>query len=319
MLEPAQLTRIGQRHAALPGVDRAPGTGERQLADSPPIVVVPTNEKGSGQPHAQRPPELIGTDRVGLVDGADQARAFRGEPTGGVGDHSCDHRLVRPPAGAGFQRRGKGGPGHGPPSLLGQRKPSPEGPIQRGEAAGVALLSRGHFASVGAQQVVEAVSQPPRLIARHLEQVLVDQSVHQLLSPQLRDVEQGCGHPRREVGHLEQPEQAEGTSSHHVQSFVAARQAGAHFQIAEPQGVQPRALVGQIRFQPGQRPVRSGTQPGARNPDRQRQEAAEPDDLPRRDRLCGDPSWARNSGEQLDGLVERENIQIDPLGTAQAG
>jgi hypothetical protein len=65
--------------------------------------------------------------------------------------------------------------------------------------------------------------------------------------------------------------------------------------------------------------VRSGAQPRAGHLDRQRQEAAEPDDLPRHGRLCGDPLPTGYSGQQLDGLVGCEGIQIDQLGTAEPG
>lgn len=166
-----------------------------RTADLPPVVVVPTNEEEPGEADAQCPAELVRLDRVSLVDDADQGRPLGREPAGGVVDHSVDDCLVRSPAGPGLEGSGEGGTGHAPSGLLSQGEPTPSA---RSTAApvGFRLVCGNQLPGVGAQQVMEAVTQRSGGISTgHVQQLHIDQGVDQLLSRGLRDVEQRCGDP----------------------------------------------------------------------------------------------------------------------------
>jgi hypothetical protein len=59
VLEPGQLAQSVQSHPCPPAADRSSGARENELADVPPVVVVPTNEEKPGEADAQCPTELV--------------------------------------------------------------------------------------------------------------------------------------------------------------------------------------------------------------------------------------------------------------------
>ena len=61
---------------------------------------------------------------------------------------------------------------------------------------------------------MEAVTQLSRsAVPGHVEQMHIDQAVHQLFGPPLRHVEHGRGRPGSEIADLEQSEEPEGALS----------------------------------------------------------------------------------------------------------
>lgn len=69
---------------------------------------------------------------------------------------------------------------------------------------------------------------------------------------------------------------------------MTGRQAGPHGQVPDGKLVQATGLIGEPLSEAGERPVRTGRQPGACDPQRQRQASALPGDLAGRAPLLSD-------------------------------
>ena len=169
---------------------------------------------------------------------------------------------------------------------------------------------------------MEAVADLANLVdPAGLQQLVVDQRVNQSLTSRRIEVENGRGHPGREVGPLQQAQPPERPLLPVGEGAVAEGDAGPDLQVAGGQLVQPPVFVGQPLGQPGQRPGRAGGQPGSGDPDGQRQPAAVADDGRRRIRFGGGPAGSGHPGKQLDGRLGRQDVQVDqscPLQPGQA-
>ena len=196
--------------------------------------------------------------------------------------------------------------------LAGKEQPATEPPHQGGHPLGWIVVAQGAFAGVDPEQVMEAVADLANLVdPAGLQQLVVDQRVNQSLTSRRIEVENGRGHPGREVGRLQQAQPPERPLLAVGEGAVAEGDAGPDLQVAGGQLVQPPVFVGQPLGQPGQRPGRAGGQPGSGDPDGQRQPAAVADDGRRRIRFGGDPARSSHPAKQLHGRLGRQNVQVD--------
>ena len=94
--------------------------------------------------------------------------------------------------------------------LAGQEQPATEPPHQGGRPLGWIVVAQGAFAGVDPEQVIEAVADLANLVdPAGLQQLRVDQRVNQVLTSRRIEVENGRGHPGREVERLQQAQPPE--------------------------------------------------------------------------------------------------------------
>jgi len=145
--------------------------------------------------------------------------------------------------------------------IAGQEQPAAERPRQGSGPFGRVLVTLGALAGEDPEQIMEAVAGLTNLVdPAGLQQVGVDQRLHQLLGPLGGQVEQGPGHPGREVGRVQHAQPPERLLLEVREGAVAEGDAGPQLQVTRGELVQPPVLVGQPFHQPGQGPGRAGGQ-----------------------------------------------------------
>jgi hypothetical protein len=86
-----------------------------------------------------------------------------------------------------------------------------------------------------------------------------------------RNIQKRGKHPGCNVWHVEETEKPKRASLDNAETAVAQCDAGSHLQVARRQLVEPQLLGTQSIGQPLQPPMRLGCEPGAHDPQRQRQ------------------------------------------------
>ncbi|WP_245242031.1 hypothetical protein [Streptomyces sp. NEAU-H3] len=160
--------------------------------------------------------------------------------------------------------------------LFGDRQEGAEHPLARRALLLLALLGVDPLAGVEAQQVLEPVAQlPGRVDADDVEELGVDEALHEPLGVQCVDVEERAADPGGEVGHVEQAEPP--VEQRGLRGQVAVRQleARAHLRAALAQLVQATALVGEARDEVADGPVRVGGEACRGDPQGERKPVAQ--------------------------------------------
>jgi hypothetical protein len=119
----------------------------------------------------------------------------------------------------------------------------------------------------------------------------------------------------RAISRLLYPSAASGAVAEVV---VGEREAGPDAERAVFELVQPARLVRQPVGQLPDRPVRTRRQAGARDPQRERQLAAERGQAGRRVALGPHPAVTGDAGEQVDRLLRLEHVDLDVHDAGQA-
>jgi len=201
------MARAGSRQARARPVLFV-GGGQAGLLGPPPVVEVAADGEEPGQAAGQVPGELVQATASGLVHRRHQARPSASNQASG----SASTRPLMagwPPQGAAMGQTQRAGLDDGC-GLAGQEQPATEPPHQGGRPLGWIVVAQGAFAGVDPQQVMEAVADLANLVdPAGLQQLRVDQRVNQVLTSRRIEVENGRGHPGREVERLQQAQPPE--------------------------------------------------------------------------------------------------------------
>ena len=205
----AKMARAGSRQARARPVLFV-GGGQAGLLGPPPVVEVAADGEEPGQAAGQVPGELVQATASGLVHRRHQARPLGLEPGQRLGVHqAADGPAGWPPQGATMGQTQRAGLDDGC-GLAGQEQPATEPPHQGGRPLGWIVVAQGAFAGVDPEQVIEAVADLANLVdPAGLQQLRVDQRVNQVLTSRRIEVENGRGHPGREVERLQQAQPPE--------------------------------------------------------------------------------------------------------------
>ena len=229
---------------------------------------------------------------------------------------------------------------------IGQREPA----AQRAQHGPVTLLAGDlgdpALAGVLAHQVVEDVSHVVHARPHGLHQARVDELLDGVAGRghvQVRPVRRGCGrragglrrdrrsavagrirgqedggHPGRDVGRVELPEQAVQAAGRAGQAVVGDVERGAHAQAVVGQLVQS-VPVAEPRREVGHPPVRPGGQLRAGDAQRQRQPSAQPEQVLAGARLGTQPPRPDDAGQQLPCRPVVQYVQLGLPRTGQRG
>ena len=245
VLQQVEFAQTAQRSAFASGQARVPGSSEHELADESPVIVVPAHHEEASESLPEGTGKPVQSCRTGLLHGTDQDRPLDLEPDERVDGYCLCYRGLRAPAGHRVEGDAECRTRRALPSILGEGEPASDRPLKRREPLGFRLLGGHHLSCIGAEQVVEAVAELSRgIVAGHVDQLCIDQGVHQGIGWRLRNIEQRGDHPGREVGCVEQPEAPKGALSGLVKAVVTQRERGPYLQVSESELVEATVFVG---------------------------------------------------------------------------